>query len=131
MYRKYSSEKEAKSSYTKSGNHGKKWTDEEEAEATQLFNNGTSIKAIARQLNRGENGVKIKLKDMGVMDGWGVYKCYLGNYIGIFLPEIFLSSLLLYLSIPMKRICLWLNYYKRLPGVEVTRLWILKRYKHI
>jgi F-box protein, helicase, 18 len=68
LYGRSVSKKEAKSSYTKSGNHGKRWTDEEEDEAAKLFNNGTSIKDIAQKLLRGENGVRIKLINMGLVD---------------------------------------------------------------
>lgn len=68
LYGRSFSKKEAKSSYTKSGNHGKRWTDEEEDEAAGLFNTGKSIKEIARQLSRGENGVRMKLINMGLID---------------------------------------------------------------
>lgn len=57
-----------KSSYLKSTNHGKRWTDDEEDEAAELFDKGIPIKDIAKQLNRGINGVKIKLINMGLLE---------------------------------------------------------------
>jgi len=65
------SNKNAKSSYTKSTNHGKRWTDDEEDEAAELFGNGIPIKDIAKQLSRGINGVRIKLINMGLMEDDG------------------------------------------------------------
>ncbi len=57
-----------KNSYTKTTNHGKRWTDEEEDEAAKLFNDGVSLKDIAKKLARGINGVKIKLMNMGLIE---------------------------------------------------------------
>ena len=63
-----SSKKEVKSSYAKTGNYGKPWTDEDRDKAAKLFTNGIHIKEIARQLSRGENGVRMKLTNMGLLD---------------------------------------------------------------
>ncbi len=60
--------KNAKDSFTKSTKHGKRWTDDEEDEAAELFNTGIPIKDIAKQLSRGVNGVRIKLINMGLME---------------------------------------------------------------
>lgn len=54
-------------------NHGKRWTDDEEEETIELYQAGTSIKEIAKQLGRGENGVKIKLINLGLIDEEGFF----------------------------------------------------------
>lgn len=57
-----------KSAFIGSSNHGKRWTDEEEEEAAELFTEGVPIKEIAKKLGRGVNGVTIKLENMGLME---------------------------------------------------------------
>jgi superfamily I DNA/RNA helicase len=52
----------------KAGNHGKKWTLEEEITVTQLYKAGNTIKQIAKQISRGENGVLLKLINLGVAE---------------------------------------------------------------
>jgi superfamily I DNA/RNA helicase len=60
--------KNEKSAYTKTTNHGKRWTDEEEDEAAELFTDGVSLQEIAKRLGRGINGVKMKLMNMGLIE---------------------------------------------------------------
>ncbi len=48
-------------------NHGKKWTGEDELTLTDMYSAGKSIKEIAKQLSRGENGVKMKLVNMDLL----------------------------------------------------------------
>jgi F-box protein, helicase, 18 len=67
LYAETFSNKNEKSNFSKSTNHGKRWTDNEEDEAAELFGNGTPIKDIAKQLSRGINGVRIKLINMGLI----------------------------------------------------------------
>ncbi|MEO5682668.1 MAG: UvrD-helicase domain-containing protein [Chitinophagaceae bacterium] len=67
MYDKAAPGKE-KSSYSKSGNHGKKWSKEDEEFLKQSHYAGSSIKEMAAQLSRGQNGVRIKLINMGMAD---------------------------------------------------------------
>ncbi len=57
----------------KTTNHGKRWTDEEEEEIILLYQAGVSIKEIAVQLGRGENGVKIKLMNLGMLEEGDVF----------------------------------------------------------
>lgn len=52
----------------KPGNRGKRWTREEEEQLTELFGKQISLKEIARQLGRGENGVRGKLMGLGLLD---------------------------------------------------------------
>lgn len=52
----------------KSSNRGKKWTDEDEQLLEELHNKGVSLDEIAKQLQRGSYGVRIKLVNMGLMD---------------------------------------------------------------
>lgn len=47
-------------------NSGKKWTHDEEEQLQTLFHSGISLKEIAQTLSRGENGVKIKLANLGL-----------------------------------------------------------------
>lgn len=68
LYGRASFKKDVYNSAPKQGNHGKKWTTEEENKVTQLFNAGKTIKQIARQISRGENGVRIKLINLGVVE---------------------------------------------------------------
>jgi len=68
LYKKASSKFDAAGSYSKPGNYGKRWNPLEEDEAADLYNSGVSVKQIAQQLGRGENGVRIKLINMGIMD---------------------------------------------------------------
>lgn len=67
------SNKTAKTSFTKSTNHGKRWTDDQEDEMAELFNKGIPIKDIAKQLSRGINGVRIKLINMGLLEDGDVF----------------------------------------------------------
>ncbi|HTE09367.1 MAG TPA: UvrD-helicase domain-containing protein [Chitinophagaceae bacterium] len=67
-YDKVSSGKEPKNSYAKSGNYGKKWSKEDEALLKQSHLAGHSLKELAAQVNRGVNGVRIKLMNMGLID---------------------------------------------------------------
>lgn len=68
LYDETFSFKNEKSSYTKTTNHGKRWTDEDEDEAAELFNDGVTLKDIAKKLGRGVNGVKMKLMNMGLLE---------------------------------------------------------------
>ena len=68
LYKKAASKFDTASSYSKPGNYGKKWNRLEEDEAAELYNNGVSLKKIAQQLGRGENGVRFKLREMGIMN---------------------------------------------------------------
>ena len=68
LYEETFTPKNTKSSVTNSGNHGKRWTHEEEDEAAALFGNGAALKDIAKQLRRGINGVKMKLFSMGLLE---------------------------------------------------------------
>lgn len=52
----------------KSSNHGKKWTAKDENELMDLFNGATPLKDIARQLGRGERGIRIKLVSLGLLE---------------------------------------------------------------
>lgn len=52
----------------KTTNHGKRWTDEEEENLIEQYRNQYSIKEIAKNLGRGEAGVKMKLVNLGLMD---------------------------------------------------------------
>lgn len=49
-------------------NQGKRWTDEEVEQLETLYNNASSIKEIATELGRGENGIRAKLIGLGLMD---------------------------------------------------------------
>lgn len=68
LYASSFNNKNEKSNYAKTTNHSKHWTDEDEDEASELFNDGVAIKDIAKKLGRGINGVKIKLMNMGLME---------------------------------------------------------------
>lgn len=57
----------------KTTNHGKRWTDEEEDMLEELYKTGTSIKEIAKKLGRGENGVRIKLMNLDLLDDADVF----------------------------------------------------------
>jgi F-box protein, helicase, 18 len=52
----------------KPGNHGKRWTDDDEDLLEELFAKNVSIKEIARQLGRGESGIRHKLMNMGLLE---------------------------------------------------------------
>ena len=54
-------------------NRGKRWTDEEEDMLQELYTAGTSIKEIAKKLGRGENGVRIKLMNLDMLDDADVF----------------------------------------------------------
>jgi len=59
---------ETRATYGKSGNHGKKWSKEDEAFLEQLHRAGYELRDLAAQLNRGVNGVRMKLVNMGLLD---------------------------------------------------------------
>jgi F-box protein 18 (helicase) len=52
---------------TRTTNHGKRWTEEEQNQLTELYKHGVSLKEIAKKLKRGENGVRMKLMDIGLI----------------------------------------------------------------
>jgi F-box protein, helicase, 18 len=52
----------------KTTNHGKRWTDEEEESLIEQYRNQYSLKEIAKNLGRGEAGVRMKLINMGLVD---------------------------------------------------------------
>ena len=52
----------------RTGNHGKRWTELEEELVERLFHEGTGVKEIAKTLERGESGVRIKLINMGLLE---------------------------------------------------------------
>jgi F-box protein 18 (helicase) len=58
----------AKSEQGKAGNYGKRWSYEDEDMLEQLYRDGSSMKEIAKALGRGENGVRMKLINLGLMD---------------------------------------------------------------
>ncbi|MEO8772617.1 MAG: UvrD-helicase domain-containing protein [Ferruginibacter sp.] len=58
---------------SKPGNYGKKWSEEDVDEAIHLFNKGGSLKEIAKRLSRGENGVRMKLIELGLMGDDGQF----------------------------------------------------------
>ena len=68
LYEASALKKELNIRSSKPGNYGKKWSAEDVDEAILLFNNGESLKEIAKRLSRGENGVRMKLMDMGLLD---------------------------------------------------------------
>ncbi|MCX6319100.1 MAG: UvrD-helicase domain-containing protein [Bacteroidetes bacterium] len=57
----------------RTGNHGKRWTDEEEEVLLELYKNQYSVKEMAKSLGRGEAGVKIKLMNLGLLDDGELY----------------------------------------------------------
>ena len=67
LYSRESNKKDKYSSPTKLTNHGKKWTRDEENKIGQLYKNGSNIKHIAKLVSRGENGVLMKLINMGLV----------------------------------------------------------------
>lgn len=56
------------SSSSRIGNHGKKWSGEDEKDLQHLFSDGTAIKDIAKRLGRGINGIRYKLQQMGLLE---------------------------------------------------------------
>ena len=52
----------------KPGNHGKRWTDDDENTLVELFGKGISIREIANELARGEKGIRQKLINMGLLN---------------------------------------------------------------
>jgi hypothetical protein len=79
-YRNFSLDEEPDSSlrtkydrnrFPKSSNRGKKWTDEEEHLLGELYKQGEPLEEIAKRLERGRNGVRIKLVNLGLMDESG------------------------------------------------------------
>lgn len=69
----YSRSKLSKTSYNQTTNHGKRWTDEEEEMLADLYRQGKSLKVIAASLGRGENGVRVKLISLGLVDDSEVF----------------------------------------------------------
>ena len=57
--------------FPKSSNRGKKWTDEEEHLLGELYKQGEPLEEIAKRLERGRNGVRIKLVELGLVDESG------------------------------------------------------------
>jgi len=64
----YSRSRLSKTNYTKTANHGKRWTDDDTELLEELFRNGNSIKEMAASLGRGEKGVRVKLVQLGLID---------------------------------------------------------------
>ncbi|MFT3932122.1 MAG: 3'-5' exonuclease [Chitinophagaceae bacterium] len=58
------------SARSKTSNHGKKWSADEEDFLQQMFMEGKTIRDMAKALARGENGVKYKLQEMGLEDAF-------------------------------------------------------------
>lgn len=69
FYEQIKAEYEFETRYSRATNHGKKWTEEEQNRLTEMFSKGSSTKEIAKQLARGEKGVRIKLMSLGLLDG--------------------------------------------------------------
>ncbi|MBX3254359.1 MAG: DEAD/DEAH box helicase [Chitinophagaceae bacterium] len=78
-YRKYSRDpffddrdasfgRTSKNSSSRAGNHGKKWTEEEQDMVAELYAKGVPVKDIAKQVGRGVNGVRFKLMNMGLIE---------------------------------------------------------------
>ena len=59
---------EQRNTYSRLTNHGKKWTDTEQNQMIELYHARHSLKEIAKVLGRGENGVRFKLKDLGLLN---------------------------------------------------------------
>ncbi len=68
LFDKRTSPKEQRTSYSKTGNYGKKWSKEDEEFLKQSHFAGSGVKEMAAQLSRGVNGVRIKLMNMGLID---------------------------------------------------------------
>jgi hypothetical protein len=64
----YSRSQNTSSGKSKKANQGKKWTDEDEELLVQLYNDENGIKEIANELGRGENAVRIKLINLGMIE---------------------------------------------------------------
>ncbi len=73
LYSRTAINKETKSRSGKNMNYGKRWTDDEENEAAMMLHSGTAIKEIAKQLSRGENGVRMKLVSLGLLENDGSF----------------------------------------------------------
>jgi len=67
-WQSYSRSRLSKTSYNKTTNHGKRWTDAEEDLLEELFTQGQGIQEIAASLGRGEKGVRVKLINLGLID---------------------------------------------------------------
>ncbi len=52
----------------KKANQGKKWTEDDEDLLVQLYNEANGLKEIASELGRGENAVRIKLINLGLLE---------------------------------------------------------------
>jgi hypothetical protein len=79
-YRKFSLDEEPasylrtkydRSRFAKPSNRGKKWTNEEEHLLGELYKQGETLEEIAKRLERGRNGVRMKLVELGLMDESG------------------------------------------------------------
>jgi len=68
FYEKISPSEKVKTSYSKAGNYGKKWSDADEQLVKEYHLAGRSLKEIASQIGRGVNGVRIKLMSLGLTD---------------------------------------------------------------
>ena len=64
----YSRSQNTSSGKSKKANQGKKWTEEDEDLLVQLYNEANGLKAIASELGRGENAVRIKLINLGLLE---------------------------------------------------------------
>jgi len=67
----YSRSQNTSSGKSKKANQGKKWTDEDEELLVQLYNDENGLKEIANELGRGENAVRIKLINLGMIEERG------------------------------------------------------------
>lgn len=68
LYEIAASSREFKNSYNRTGNHGKKWSKDDEEFLKQSHMSGSSLKELAAQLSRGVSGVKYKLMEMGLIE---------------------------------------------------------------
>jgi hypothetical protein len=57
----------------KPGNSGKRWTDEETNRLSDLYLGNNPIAAIARELGRGQNAVRIKLQQIGLLEEGDIF----------------------------------------------------------
>lgn len=53
--------------FDKRDNHGKQWTEEEVCKLKELYTTNHAIEAIAKELGRGENGIRLKLYFTGLI----------------------------------------------------------------
>lgn len=57
----------------KPGNSGKRWTDEETTQLSDLYLGNKPLAAIARELGRGQNAVRIKLQQIGLLEEGDIF----------------------------------------------------------